>query len=150
MKILLISVGTVLFGRMQGGERASRVLGMFINTLPVRIAVDGQGVRLQVADRGAGIPDYARERVFERFYSLPRPDGRSRSSGLGLPFVAQVAELHHGRVSLQALNGPAVVYFYPKDDTSGCTKEAQEFSALAADRARRAADGVRRGEGHVP
>jgi thioredoxin-dependent peroxiredoxin len=26
-----------------------------------------------------------------------------------------------------------VIYFYPKDDTSGCTKEAQEFSALAAD-----------------
>ena len=28
---------------------------------------------------------------------------------------------------------PYVVYFYPKDDTSGCTKEAQDFSALAAD-----------------
>jgi thioredoxin-dependent peroxiredoxin len=27
---------------------------------------------------------------------------------------------------------PLVVYFYPKDDTSGCTKEAQDFSALAA------------------
>jgi thioredoxin-dependent peroxiredoxin len=26
-----------------------------------------------------------------------------------------------------------VVYFYPKDDTSGCTKEAQEFTALTAD-----------------
>lgn len=26
---------------------------------------------------------------------------------------------------------PAVVYFYPKDDTSGCTREAQDFSALA-------------------
>lgn len=26
-----------------------------------------------------------------------------------------------------------VMYFYPKDDTSGCTKEAQEFSALAAE-----------------
>ena len=25
---------------------------------------------------------------------------------------------------------PAVVYFYPKDDTSGCTREAQDFSAL--------------------
>jgi peroxiredoxin Q/BCP len=25
---------------------------------------------------------------------------------------------------------PAVVYFYPKDDTSGCTREAQEFTAL--------------------
>lgn len=30
-----------------------------------------------------------------------------------------------------------VVYFYPKDDTSGCTKEAQEFTALAADFAAR-------------
>ena len=36
-----------------------------------------------------------------------------------------------GRVSLQALNGPAVVYFYPKDDTAGCTREAQDFTALA-------------------
>jgi thioredoxin-dependent peroxiredoxin len=26
-----------------------------------------------------------------------------------------------------------ILYFYPKDDTTGCTKEAQEFSALAAD-----------------
>jgi thioredoxin-dependent peroxiredoxin len=26
-----------------------------------------------------------------------------------------------------------ILYFYPKDDTSGCTKEAQEFSALSAD-----------------
>ena len=39
-----------------------------------------------------------------------------------------------GRVSLDALKGrPAVVYFYPKDDTTGCTREAQDFTALAAD-----------------
>jgi thioredoxin-dependent peroxiredoxin len=28
---------------------------------------------------------------------------------------------------------PLVLYFYPKDDTSGCTKEAQDFTALADD-----------------
>ncbi len=39
-----------------------------------------------------------------------------------------------GQVSLAALRGKAVVlYFYPKDDTSGCTAEAQAFTAAAAD-----------------
>ena len=42
-----------------------------------------------------------------------------------------------GRVTLAALKGkPAVVYFYPKDDTTGCTREAQDFTALAGDFAR--------------
>ena len=31
---------------------------------------------------------------------------------------------------------PLVIYFYPKDDTTGCTREAQDFTALAADFAR--------------
>jgi thioredoxin-dependent peroxiredoxin len=29
--------------------------------------------------------------------------------------------------------GPLILYFYPKDDTTGCTKEAQDFTALMAD-----------------
>jgi Peroxiredoxin len=37
-----------------------------------------------------------------------------------------------GEVSLAALSGkPVVVYFYPKDDTSGCTREAIGFSCIA-------------------
>ena len=39
-----------------------------------------------------------------------------------------------GRVSLDGLQGRTVVlYFYPKDDTPGCTTEGQDFSALIAD-----------------
>lgn len=38
-----------------------------------------------------------------------------------------------GTIKLSQFRGkPVVVYFYPKDDTSGCTKEAQAFTALAA------------------
>jgi two-component system, OmpR family, sensor histidine kinase CreC len=67
----------------------------------VRIAIarDSAHLVLRVSDQGPGIPDYARERVFERFYSLPRPDG-ARSSGLGLSFVREVADLHGGSISL--------------------------------------------------
>ncbi len=36
-------------------------------------------------------------------------------------------------IDLSAPGGPLVLYFYPKDDTSGCTREAQDFTALAAD-----------------
>ena len=32
---------------------------------------------------------------------------------------------------LSKLGGPLVIYFYPKDDTSGCTREAQDFTELA-------------------
>ena len=39
-----------------------------------------------------------------------------------------------GDITLSALRPASVVlYFYPKDDTSGCTKEAQDFTALADD-----------------
>lgn len=53
-----------------------------------------------VLDDGPGIPDYAKERIFERFYSLPRPQ-KAKSTGLGLPFVREVALLHGGTVSIQ-------------------------------------------------
>jgi thioredoxin-dependent peroxiredoxin len=39
-------------------------------------------------------------------------------------------------VSLASPGQPLVLYFYPKDDTSGCTREAQDFTALAADYAK--------------
>ena len=37
-----------------------------------------------------------------------------------------------GKVSLKDFAGkPLVLYFYPKDDTAGCTREAQDFTAAA-------------------
>lgn len=58
---------------------------------------------LEIEDSGPGIPEYARERVFERFYSLPRPDTGKKSTGLGLCFVKEVAQLHGGSIELSAV-----------------------------------------------
>jgi len=39
-------------------------------------------------------------------------------------------------LDLSSPGGPLLLYFYPKDDTSGCTREAQDFTALASEFAR--------------
>src|SRR4051794_5203112 len=39
-------------------------------------------------------------------------------------------------IDLASPGQPLVLYFYPKDDTSGCTREAQDFTTLAGDYAR--------------
>ena len=57
-------------------------------------------IHIAVQDQGTGIPDFATDKVFEKFFSLGRPDSGKKSSGLGLPFVAEVAALHGGRVEL--------------------------------------------------
>jgi len=62
--------------------------------------VAGGRVTFTVEDRGPGVPDYALPRVFERFYSLPRPDTARKSTGLGLALVREIAHLHGGDATL--------------------------------------------------
>jgi two-component system sensor histidine kinase CreC len=61
-------------------------------------------VCLCIRDQGPGIPDYALPRLFERFYSVPRPDTGERSSGLGLNLVQEAARLHRGTIELRNLS----------------------------------------------
>ncbi len=61
---------------------------------------DGEALRFVVADEGTSIPDYARKKVFDKFFSLQRPDSGKKSTGLGLNLVKEVALLHHGEIRL--------------------------------------------------
>ena len=45
----------------------------------------------------------------------------------------QVTSSDGSTVDLSSPGQPLVLYFYPKDDTSGCTREAQDFTELAGD-----------------
>jgi two-component system sensor histidine kinase CreC len=67
----------------------------------VRCERDEALVRVVIDDEGPGIPEFAKERIFERFYSLARPDTGRKSTGLGLNFVKEIAALHHGSVHLE-------------------------------------------------
>lgn len=61
----------------------------------------GAVVKLKITDEGPGVPDYALSRIFERFYSLKRPDSGKKSSGLGLSLVSEVAALHGGTIEVK-------------------------------------------------
>lgn len=74
-------------------------------TVEISTLVTDQAVEFSVLDTGPGIPDYARERVFERFYSLPRPVTRAKSSGLGLTITREVSILHGGVATLENAPG---------------------------------------------
>jgi two-component system sensor histidine kinase CreC len=66
----------------------------------LRVVASNGRVEFAVEDRGPGVPDYALARVFDRFYSLPRPGSGKKSTGLGLALVREIAHLHGGDASL--------------------------------------------------
>lgn len=70
------------------------------STIHLQLRQVGAQLELRVRDEGAGIPDYAQARLFERFYSTPRPDTGQRGTGLGLNMVEQAARLHNGSITL--------------------------------------------------
>ena len=62
-------------------------------------------IELRLFNQAEAIPDYALARLSERFYSLPRPNGGRKSTGLGLNFVQEVAELHGGSLQIDNIEG---------------------------------------------
>lgn len=74
----------------------------------VRIAAtrDGDDVTITVDDEGPGIPESAREAIFERFHS-DRPAGEAygRHSGLGLSIARTIVEGHDGSIAASANQG---------------------------------------------
>ena len=58
-----------------------------------------------VEDRGPGVPDALRERIFEPFYRLPGASEREGGVGLGLSLVKSIAERHGGRIRCESRAG---------------------------------------------
>ena len=63
------------------------------------------GVEMSVCDRGPGVPDDCRERIFEPFFRLPGHAETAGGVGLGLSLVRQIAAQHGGSVRCEARPG---------------------------------------------
>ncbi len=85
----------------------------------VDVAQTGGWVRTSVSNRGAGIPDEFKERIFLPFsqvHSGPAQDG----SGLGLSICKTIVEDHKGFIGFDASpDGPTVFYFLLPVSTAG-------------------------------
>jgi two-component system sensor histidine kinase CreC len=66
----------------------------------IDVFTENGDIVLTVDDRGPGIPDYAKDKIFERFYSLRHHQSGRKGTGLGLNLVKEAAELHHGSITL--------------------------------------------------
>jgi len=71
---------------------------------PVLVAAEtsADGVVFSVSDRGPGIPEGERERVFEKFYRCPRDRQRLPGTGMGLTIAREIVQAHGGRIWVDA------------------------------------------------
>lgn len=73
-------------------------------TIAVLTVLETDAVRVVVEDRGYGIPAESMEKIWEKFYRVPRDeqDKNETSTGLGLAFVKEVVEQHGGTVFVES------------------------------------------------
>lgn len=69
--------------------------------ITMRLESGPTSAMLSVRDHGPGIPHFASDKVFEKFFSLTRPGTSRKSTGLGLTFVREIMHLHYGRATIR-------------------------------------------------
>lgn len=99
-------VQRVLFNLIQNAIRHTPADG----SVTVRARSEGDGVEVEVADSGEGIPDGDDERVFEAFYRGDEARGDD-GAGLGLAISRAIVEAHGGRIWLERGSPGIKVHF---------------------------------------
>ncbi|MBX7147894.1 two-component system sensor histidine kinase CreC [bacterium] len=78
-------------------------------SIVIKLNRENADTKLSVHDSGPGFPAYALPKVFDRFFSLPRPQTGQKSTGLGLNFTKQIMEMHGGSLSVSNTPSGALV-----------------------------------------
>lgn len=78
-----------------------------------------ESIQITITDEGPGIPKFAEQKVFEKFFSLERPDTGRKGTGLGLVFAKTVFEKHSGTINIKNIHphGCEVTVLVPAKQT---------------------------------
>ena len=77
----------------------------------IQVNPQEDGILLSVRDTGIGIPDDARDRVFERFYRVDKSHSRQTGgTGLGLSITKSAILRHHGTVTVERKEGEGTTF----------------------------------------
>lgn len=69
--------------------------------IDIRLTQMGNSIRLDISDKGIGIPKAYQNKIFEPFFRVPHQDRHdAKGHGLGLSYVAQIIKLHHGTITI--------------------------------------------------
>jgi signal transduction histidine kinase/putative methionine-R-sulfoxide reductase with GAF domain len=109
------------FGTVEGDLDLLKQLGLNLvsnaikfspdpGTVEIVVSGDEERWRLEVMDRGPGIPEDQSERIFERFYRVEQEGRRVPGTGLGLAIARNITELHGGRIGVTARPGGGSVF----------------------------------------
>lgn len=93
-------------------------------------------VRISVADKGTGIPEEFRDRIFSRFAQADSTDARQKGgSGLGLSITKAIVEAHGGKVGFESTTGKGTTFFIDLPivaSAAECAELAQDQGAPAS------------------
>ncbi len=81
----------------------------------IKCEVQNDSAVFSVIDQGSGIPEYALQKIFDKFYSIPSVSTSKKGTGLGLSFVKESVQLHGGQISItnNSLKGVTAEISFP-------------------------------------
>ncbi len=109
----------ILLNLVDNGVKFNKEAGS-VTVRALSTGAPAAGVRIEVADTGAGIPRDAVGRIFNRFFRVDRARSREMGgTGLGLSIVKHLAQLHGGGVSVESEPGKGSVFRIDLPDRDG-------------------------------
>jgi len=78
--------------------------------IQLKALLDGDQIRFEIHDQGAGVPLEYRHRIFERFFRVPGAE--TGKAGLGLYIASQIVTAHEGSLGVDDREGGGSIFWF--------------------------------------